>query len=391
MPEKFRVGLVSFAGRAIPVVPPTVDRAAFEQGLQALRPAAGTALGDAIRLSVDLARRSGARSDQPPPAAVVIISDGATNVGRAQPTAAAGRARALRTPIYTVVLGTPNGQIERTLVGGFKEITRVPPSPQTLQAVARTSGGEFFTAARSRPAEAGVQEARLAARDEEGGARDHRLLLGRRGGVPARRRDPVDALVPEGGVMRAAVVAACALVALTAGVGDARATNECRGLMVCVPVAGPWVVVPTTRHAEFQLACPRGYIVGGLDAELSDRAIDLSFPGLLGSPVNPGVTTTSSAVFAASLHGRRAPRHELPSAHRVHPVIGRRRDAADGDLAQCVGVPAGAAGRSGACGTSSRSPAARRAALRGARGTSGSSARRTRSASTRRALRAGAF
>jgi Ca-activated chloride channel homolog len=147
VPAKFRVGLVSFAGRAIPVVPPTVDRTAFEQGLAALRPAAGTALGDAIRLSVDLARRSGARSDQPPPAAVVIISDGATNVGRIQPTAAAGRARALRTPIYTVVLGTPNGQIERTLVGGFKEITRVPPSPQTLQAVARTSGGEFFTAA----------------------------------------------------------------------------------------------------------------------------------------------------------------------------------------------------------------------------------------------------
>ncbi|HET9675531.1 MAG TPA: hypothetical protein VFP31_12140 [Gaiellaceae bacterium] len=103
--------------------------------------------------------------------------------------------------------------------------------------------------------------------------------------------------------MRAAVVAACALVALTAGVGDARATNECRGLMVCVPVAGPWVVVPTTRHAEFQLACPRRYIVGGLDAELSDRSIDISFPGLLGSPVNPGVTTTSSAVFAGHYTG----------------------------------------------------------------------------------------
>ena len=146
VPEKFRVGLVSFAGRAIPVVPPTVDRTAFEQGLQALRPAQGTALGDAIRLSVDLARRSGARSDQPPPAAVVIISDGATNVGRIQPTAAARRARSLRTPIYTVVLGTPNGQIERTLVGGFKEITRVPAAPQTLQTVARASGGDSFTA-----------------------------------------------------------------------------------------------------------------------------------------------------------------------------------------------------------------------------------------------------
>jgi hypothetical protein len=73
--------------------------------------------------------------------------------------------------------------------------------------------------------------------------------------------------------------------------------------MVCVPVAGPWVVVPTSRHAEFQLACPRQYVVGGLDAELSDRSIDMSFPGLLGAPVNPGVTTTTSAVFAAHYTG----------------------------------------------------------------------------------------
>src|SRR4029450_6446237 len=91
----------------------------------------------------------------------------------------------------------------------------------------------------------------------------------------------------------------CAVAALPPGVSEARATNECRGLMVCVPVAGPWVVVPTSRHAHVHPHRPRGYIGGGLDAELSDRSIDISFPGLLGAPVNPGVTTTGSAVFAA--------------------------------------------------------------------------------------------
>ena len=96
---------------------------------------------------------------------------------------------------------------------------------------------------------------------------------------------------------RAVVLLACAATALVAGVGEARATNECRGLMVCVPVAGPWVVVPTTRHVQFQVVCPRSYTVGGLDAELSHRAIDVTFPGRLGSPVNPGITTSSSAVF----------------------------------------------------------------------------------------------
>ena len=96
---------------------------------------------------------------------------------------------------------------------------------------------------------------------------------------------------------RTLLLLACVATALVAGVGEARATNECRGLMVCVPVAGPWVVVPATRHVQFRVACPRGYTVGGLDAELSHRAIDVTFPGLLGSPVNPGITTTTSAVF----------------------------------------------------------------------------------------------
>jgi hypothetical protein len=89
---------------------------------------------------------------------------------------------------------------------------------------------------------------------------------------------------------------------------SASATNECRGLPICVRVAGPWVVVPAglkapRAHVDFQLSCPRGYLVGGLDAELTDRAIDVEFGGKIGSPVNPGVTTSRAAVFRASYTG----------------------------------------------------------------------------------------
>jgi hypothetical protein len=96
------------------------------------------------------------------------------------------------------------------------------------------------------------------------------------------------------------VVAAAALTAA----GPAGAARECDGLMVCVSVPGPWVVVPVGAAAprprvEYQLACPRGYVVGGLDAELSARGIDVDFRGRLGSPVNPGITTARSAVFTA--------------------------------------------------------------------------------------------
>jgi hypothetical protein len=109
-------------------------------------------------------------------------------------------------------------------------------------------------------------------------------------------------------VRRLLLLVGLATGVVVAGVQTAEATNECRGLQVCVRVAGPWVIVPPARSAprtrvEYQLSCPRGFVVGGLDAELSDRAIDLGFLGKLGSPVNPGVTTSRAAVFVATYAG----------------------------------------------------------------------------------------
>jgi hypothetical protein len=71
---------------------------------------------------------------------------------------------------------------------------------------------------------------------------------------------------------------------------------------VAVPAGGG-----TARpRVEFQLTCPRRYVVGGLDAELSVRALDVSFIGMLGSPVNPGITTSRSVTFVGSYVGESA-------------------------------------------------------------------------------------
>jgi hypothetical protein len=112
-------------------------------------------------------------------------------------------------------------------------------------------------------------------------------------------------------VKRLAAVAVACLAALALAASSAGATRECEGLMVCVPRAGPWVVVPTSAsvprpEARWQLACPKGYLVGGLDAELSHRAIDVTFVATLGSPVNPGVSTSHAAVFVGSYVGATA-------------------------------------------------------------------------------------
>jgi len=100
--------------------------------------------------------------------------------------------------------------------------------------------------------------------------------------------------------VRRLLVLAVALTAFAFVVASAHATNECRGLNVCVPVTGPWVLA-SPGQVEFQLACPRRFVVGGLDAELSSRGIDVGFVGNLGSPVNPGITTSKEAVFLGRL------------------------------------------------------------------------------------------
>ncbi len=101
------------------------------------------------------------------------------------------------------------------------------------------------------------------------------------------------------------LLGALAVAASLAGPGVARASDECRGLDVCISVPGPWVAIPAAppggaRTVHYQLSCPRRTVVGGLDAVLGDPALDVSFLGKLGSPVNPGISTERRVVFVAT-------------------------------------------------------------------------------------------
>jgi hypothetical protein len=134
------------------------------------------------------------------------------------------------------------------------------------------------------------------------------------------------------------LVAAWAVVAVLAA-PSAVAADECRGLPVCIPVAGPWVVVPAGDAADrypqrsWRMKCPSGSIVGGVDARLTNRAIDISFSGLLGSPVNPGVTTTDEVVFTGTYTGRAS----RPTGFR--PFIGCIPTAGGGRIPTAVSAP----------------------------------------------------
>ena len=146
VPQKFRIGVVSFATRAVVGLPPTADRSLVDASLDTLRPGEGTAIGDGVALSVQLGEKIHEQDGASPPKAVVLISDGAREGGRVSPEAAAARARAQHVPVYSVLVGTQNGVVHQKLTGGFDQIIRVPASPGTLEQIAKTSGGEFFTA-----------------------------------------------------------------------------------------------------------------------------------------------------------------------------------------------------------------------------------------------------
>ena len=107
----------------------------------------------------------------------------------------------------------------------------------------------------------------------------------------------------------------------------ARPRTSATSLPICIPVAGPWVAIPPPHGgfatATWRLACPQG-VVGGVDARASEPAVAVEFPGLIGSPVNPGITTRGSLLFKGTYAGRAPPGHELPAVHRLHSRRGRR-------------------------------------------------------------------
>lgn len=98
----------------------------------------------------------------------------------------------------------------------------------------------------------------------------------------------------------------------SAGFSDVAPPRVCEGLTICAPVGGPWVVVPGPTASTdlggglWQLRCPPALgIVGGVDVRVSNPWLDVYFPGRIGSPINPGVTTGNDVVFTAISFGPR--------------------------------------------------------------------------------------
>jgi Ca-activated chloride channel family protein len=146
LPPAYRVGMVSFAQSATTVLPATTNREVAKRALANLRAGDGTALGEGIARAVQVTQRVRTADGHRPPAAILVLSDGAQTQGVLQPLPAAQRARRLRIPVYTVAFGTNAGVVEVVDDEGFKTRVTVPPDPPTLRRVAAATGGRFYAA-----------------------------------------------------------------------------------------------------------------------------------------------------------------------------------------------------------------------------------------------------
>jgi Ca-activated chloride channel homolog len=150
VPSDFRLGLISFGSAAQQLAEPTTDHARVIAAIDSMKVHGGTAMGDGIQLAVNSARvpvPDGLGGSRRLPAAIVMLSDGASTRG-ADPVDVVSRIKRYKIPIYTVALGTPNGQLKHTNKRtGAVTYERVPPDPLVLQDIARDTGGEYFAAA----------------------------------------------------------------------------------------------------------------------------------------------------------------------------------------------------------------------------------------------------
>jgi Ca-activated chloride channel family protein len=137
VPDELRVGLVAFSDAPSTVLRPTAEREPVRAAIDRLRADGGTATGDALDGAL---WALGTRNDDSPPAAVVLLSDGATQAGR-DPSDVARAASNAGVPVYTVALGTADGIVESN-----GQTLRVPPDPEALQEIAQLSGGATFAA-----------------------------------------------------------------------------------------------------------------------------------------------------------------------------------------------------------------------------------------------------
>jgi Ca-activated chloride channel family protein len=156
------IGLVTFAGFADAITPPTLDHAFLmaqlnHQEIVSRRDEDGTAIGDAISLAVEkfntLDRHTGTdghKHEKIKSKVLILLTDGENNAGEVEPVQAAELAQKMGVKIYTIGVGTRGSAPipVRNPFTGQQDVQWVEVSidEDTLTKIADTTGGKYFRA-----------------------------------------------------------------------------------------------------------------------------------------------------------------------------------------------------------------------------------------------------
>ena len=144
-PSGTLIGVVAFDNAARQVIAATDNRDALRRVISRLEPGTGTAIGEAIFVSletIDDATNDSRGDDESGTAGtIILLSDGTTTTGRADNEAAAA-AQARGVKVNTIAFGTPDGTV--TTPDG--QVVPVPPDEAALQNIADIARGESFSA-----------------------------------------------------------------------------------------------------------------------------------------------------------------------------------------------------------------------------------------------------
>lgn len=147
-PERFNVGLVSFSHVTSVVATPTKDHRAMIASIDGLQIGGGTAIADAVFSSLQSIRSFDAEAGtDPPPARIVLLSDGEDQDSRHTMSEAIAAAKQAKVQVYTIAFGTPNGTITQTpSPSGHPVVQPVRVDEDALQHLAESTGGRSYDA-----------------------------------------------------------------------------------------------------------------------------------------------------------------------------------------------------------------------------------------------------